>query len=140
MTTLISPWWTAHASSSCPRPAARYNLAVDHRDYYQNFVLDFLEAEHLDAGDALVRVLKSGKRKVYRKDLKQEHPLSRDFLYDFSLQHPEVLQRYRESLPKETIQVSNEALENLQQDPRTIDLRDLSAQLRAIPDWSSYCV
>ena len=46
----------------------------------------------------MVRVLKSGKRLVTKKDVEYRFPLSKEFLFKFSQEHPEVLQDYREYL------------------------------------------
>ena len=81
-----------------PKIITRYSMAYDHRSYYRHFVLNFLQAEALESGGSLVRVLKSGKRLVTKKDVEYRFPLSKEFLFKFSQEHPEVLQDYREYL------------------------------------------
>jgi hypothetical protein len=81
-----------------PKAIARYDLAYDHQHYYNHFVVSFLQAEALSASSSLVRTLKNGKRVVYKKDIKQVFPVSKDFLYSFSRDHPQVLAGYREEL------------------------------------------
>lgn len=81
-----------------PKSAVRHRLAADHREYYRHFVLEYLQAEHLEAGSSLVTVLKNGNRRVTKKDLESRYPLSKEFLFQFSEEHPEVLERYKESL------------------------------------------
>lgn len=80
-----------------PKASVRWSIAIDHQEYYQHFVLNFLQHEHLDQSTALVHTLKSGERRVYKKDLKEQYPLSKDFLYRFSRENPEVLARYKGS-------------------------------------------
>jgi hypothetical protein len=81
-----------------PKAIARFNLEFSHQEYYQHFVLNFLQSEHLDANSSLVRTLKDGtKRPPFKKALKELHPLTKQYLYEFSKQHPEVLKRYRQS-------------------------------------------
>jgi hypothetical protein len=81
-----------------PKAIARYDPAYDHQHYYGRFVLSYLQAEELRATSSLVRTLKNGKRVVYKKDLKELYPLSKEFLFEFSRDHPKVLQAYRDDL------------------------------------------
>jgi len=63
-------------------------------------VLPFLQAEHIDARSSLVRTLRSGRPRVYKKDLEGRYPCTKDFLYNFSRQHPQVLRQYRGTLER----------------------------------------
>lgn len=81
-----------------PKAIARADCAYDHRDYYRFFALEYLQAEHLNAGTALVHALKNGRRVVYKKDLEPHYPCTKEYLFQFSRDHPEVLADYREFL------------------------------------------
>lgn len=81
-----------------PKFIARYSLDYDSGDYYNNYVLNFLQAENLSAWSSLVRTLKNGKRVVYKKDLKARYPFSKEFLFKFSKSNPKVLEKYRAAL------------------------------------------
>ena len=81
-----------------PKSIARYTPAYDHKAYYRHFTLDYLQSEHLNAGSALVHTLRNGRRKVYKKDLEAIYPCTKEYLFQFSREHPEVLQEYREHL------------------------------------------
>lgn len=83
-----------------PKVIARYDIAHDHNDYYNKFVVEFLQAEHLNAGSSLVTTLRSGRRRVYKKDIKAAYPKTKQRLYEFSLNHPEVLATYREHIER----------------------------------------
>ena len=83
-----------------PKVIVRYHPAYDHRRYYRNFVLEYLKSENLEAGSSLVRTLRNGRRVVYKKDLEGIFPCTKDFLYHFSREHPNVLQEYRETLER----------------------------------------
>ncbi len=48
-----------------PKAIVRYDSAYDHQNYYSNFVLSYLQAEHLDANSSLVHTLKNGTKVVY---------------------------------------------------------------------------
>lgn len=78
-----------------PKASVRWNLAFSHTRYYNQFVLEFLQAEHLNQGSALVEALKNGRRRVTKKSLKEVHPLSKAFLAEFTDEHPDVLRRYK---------------------------------------------
>lgn len=86
-----------------PKYTVRYQVGADHSVYRSKFVLEFLQAEHLRADDGLVTVLKNKegeitRKVVYKKDLDTHYPKEKSFLSEFSIEHPEVIERYRESL------------------------------------------
>jgi len=60
--------------------------------------LDFLQTEHLTQNSSLIEVLTSGRRRVTKKALKEQFPFSKSFLADFTQQHPEILEQYRQFL------------------------------------------
>jgi hypothetical protein len=62
-------------------------------------MIEFLRQEYLDAGGALVRTLRNGKRRVTKKDVKQRHPFIKDGLADFVRAHPNVLDTYKCGYP-----------------------------------------
>jgi len=116
-----------------PKAAVRYHPAVDHQDYYRRYVLEYLKAEHIDAGSSLVKVLKNGKRKVLRKDLEKLYPLSKDFLFQFSRDHPKVFKQYKGSLPSVAVPLNNEEIEESQPVKKPIDILRFIPELDAIP-------
>lgn len=83
-----------------PKSIARLQPSYDHRVYYRKYAIEFLRAEHLDAKSALVHTFKNGKQTVFIKDLQQLHPLTKDYLFDFSRRHPEVLEEYKDDLTR----------------------------------------
>ncbi len=92
------PVWEGRPILLVPKFFVRYDPAYEAGNYYNRYVLDYLQAEALTATSALVQTLKSGRRVVYKKDIKREFPFSKQFLYEFSRAHPEVLRHYREDL------------------------------------------
>lgn len=54
-----------------------------------------MKQEHLNAASGLVHVLKSGEQRVYKTELKNAYPFSKDFLADFTRNHPQVLALYK---------------------------------------------
>ena len=81
-----------------PKVLVRRDPAYDHVKYYRHFVLEYLKAEHLSANSSLVHAFKNGRRDVFKKDLEQQFPCSKEFLYQFSKEHPGVLASYRDAL------------------------------------------
>jgi hypothetical protein len=81
-----------------PKVVARFESSYDHHYYYSHFALNYLQAQHLAAGSNLVHALKNGNRKVYKKDLEARYPCTKEYLFRFSKEHPEVLAKYREHL------------------------------------------
>ena len=116
-----------------PKAAVRFRMAADHQEYYKRHVLEFLQAEHLHAGTALVRVLKNGKRRVTKKDLIERYPLSKDYLAQFSQDHPDVFIAYKKSLRGKSRPIHDEEIEHIQREPQIIDVLKLIADLEGIP-------
>lgn len=83
-----------------PKAIVRYNPAYDHQQYYRHYVLNFLQAEHLAGGSSLVRTFKNGRQVVHKSDLEKRFPQTKKFLYEFSREHPEVLEHYRKDLAR----------------------------------------
>ncbi len=82
-----------------PKSIVRRTSAYQHPRYYQHFVLNYLQREELaNPQSRLVRTLKNGRRVVTKKVLSARNPRTKEFLYNFSRQHPEVLQEYRAAL------------------------------------------
>jgi len=87
-----------------PKNIVRYSPSYKHGEYYQHFVLNYLQVEELaNPRLGLVRIITNQKRKserrvVFKKDLAQHFPRSKQFLYEFSREHPEVLRGYRDQL------------------------------------------
>lgn len=94
------PAWRGSQILLVPKAIVRYDPAYEHQQYYRRFVLPFLQAEHINAGTALVRTLKDGQKRVFKKDLASQYPLTKEFLYSFSRQHPTVLRNYRRALER----------------------------------------
>lgn len=81
-----------------PKVIVRHHPSLDHQGYYNNFVLDFLQGEALQASSSLVKTLKDGTQRVFKKELKQHFPCSKEFLYRFSKENPKILERYKEQM------------------------------------------
>jgi len=118
-----------------PKLAARYSLGVDHAYFYNHFVVDYLQAEHLHANSALVEVLKSGKKRVTKKKIKEKYPIrNKEFLFEFSEQHPDVLARYKSQVlgSLSQLELTDDEIELTQRDKRDIDVTAICTQLDKI--------
>lgn len=96
-----------------PKVIARYDFSYDHQEYYNHYVLNFLQAEELNINSSLVKMLKKGIRKVYKTDLKEKYPCSKEFLYKFSREHPGVLEKYKNSRTEKPDISNEEIIEDL---------------------------
>jgi len=115
-----------------PKVAVRVRLVPDYEEFYNKFVLDFLSAEHLKANDSLVTLLKNGKSKVYKMDLKNQYKLSKELLYEFTTRHPEVLSAYKKSIRTKGVPITNSEIEKQQRAPRVHGVYG-DKELRNIP-------
>jgi len=79
-----------------PKHFVRRKMCLNSQDYLNKHILEFLQAEHLDARSALVDFLKNGTMKCYKKTLKEAYPCTKEWMATFTEQHPEVLRRYKE--------------------------------------------
>lgn len=83
-----------------PKVIARFSPAYNHAKYYQHYVLNYLQSEHLKAGTSLVRTFKNGRRSVYKKDIAAIFPGTKENLFAFSKEHPQTLLEYRDDLAR----------------------------------------
>ena len=81
-----------------PKASVRWSMVFSRQQYYNQFVLEFLQAEHLSQNTALVETLRNGRQRVTKKSLMEMHPLSKHFLADFSEHNPQVLEQYKMAL------------------------------------------
>jgi hypothetical protein len=89
-----------------------------------------LQAEHLSAQTSLVRTLRNHRQVVFKKDLEAIFPCTKENLFAFSRDHPDVLQQYREALA--AIEKKGSSAVVSLEDERIL-AGALAAALRAIP-------
>ncbi len=117
-----------------PKAIARYDSEFSHQEYYQHFVLNFLQSEHLRANSSLVRVLKDGtKKEPTKKSLKARYPLSKKYLYEFSKEHPQVLDSYKRSKTYALAEITNETINILNEQDEVFDWDQLKGNLGKLP-------
>jgi len=116
-----------------PKAIARYDLEFDYQEYYQHFVLNFLQTEELNANSSLVRTLKNGvKKEPTKKSLKNKYPLTKGYLYEFSKMHPDVFTRYKVSKSYGLKELSNEAIIQISEKQESFNIDELISKLDSI--------
>lgn len=105
------PTINGNAKILLPISSVRRDPQLCKDKYYRNFVIEFLKAEHEHAGDALATVLRNGRIVVRIGDLKKKYPLSSEYLYEFSKEHPKILEKYKAELRRTSINKSVPALQ-----------------------------
>lgn len=80
-----------------PKSMVYWKASLTAKEYYDHFVVNYLRDMELQApGSALVHIVqKTGKRRVFKKDIKERNPLSKEMLRVFTAEHPEVLDIYK---------------------------------------------
>src|SRR5207253_25344 len=121
-----------------PKAAVRFRPEITADEFYNRYVLDFLEAEHLRANDSLVQTLKNGRRVVRRKDLRKKYPLSKEFLFEFTQEHPDLLNAYKAQVQDRSRPLDDHELEWPHEDIRPIDYDELASELDAIPTGAQH--
>ncbi|MEA4975054.1 MAG: hypothetical protein VB046_04890 [Paludibacter sp.] len=86
-----------------PKGIVSFSKGYTPDKYYNHFVLEFLQNDHLRMQTALVQRRNDGTRFVTKKSLKEINPQSKDFLRRFTRQHPEVLEQFKENTDIESL-------------------------------------
>jgi hypothetical protein len=64
-----------------PTAIARTRSAYDSQRFYGSYAIEFLRAQQMAAGGSLVKTLKNGTRRVFKKDLEARHPCNKTCLF-----------------------------------------------------------
>ncbi len=70
-------------------------MDYDVAEYYRHYLLEALIDIELNANTALVKLLKDGRRRVYKKDLSEKYGTSKNDMVWVTRKHPEILDHYR---------------------------------------------
>ncbi len=81
-----------------PKNLVVYTPTINDKDFFNNEIVDFIRSYHLNLNDALVQVLKNGKKRVTKKDIEAqpEYKMNKEFIFDFCQKHPDVFAAYKE--------------------------------------------
>lgn len=80
-----------------PKGVVSFSKSYTSENFYNHFILNFLQNENLKINSSLVKQRKSGIKYVDKKDLKEIYPFSKDFLIDFVTRNPQVLKTFKEN-------------------------------------------
>lgn len=83
-----------------PKLVARYTFSYNQQSFYQHYILNYLQAEHLNAGSSLVQTLRNGRKRVTKKDVSAIYPCTKENIAAFARDHPQVLAEYRKNLSR----------------------------------------
>jgi len=114
-----------------PKGIVSFSKGYTPDKYYNHFVLEFLQNDHIRMQTALVQRRNDGTRFVTKKSLKEINPQSKEFLRRFTRQHPEVLDQFKGSTDIDSLTNLEITDINIQQ-----ITQDLIVQLQAIPSGS----
>lgn len=77
-----------------PKNIVRYKTTSNYRVVYER-IIEYLQSWNLDMNTSLVRVLKNGRRYVPKKTLKDKYKCSKEFIFEFIEENPEILDKYK---------------------------------------------
>jgi hypothetical protein len=86
-----------------PKGVVSFSKNYTPERYYNHFVLNFLQNDHIRMGGAFVQFKKDGTPFVTKKDLKEHNPQSKEFLRRFTRDHPEILDQFKEELGADSL-------------------------------------
>ncbi len=99
-----------------PKGVVSFSEDYTPTNYYNHFVLNFLQNEHLRLNSALVQERKDGRKFVTKDDLKETNPQTKEFLRNFTLKYPDVLAKFKADIkinPLKNIEISDVSIKNL---------------------------
>jgi hypothetical protein len=78
-----------------PKLIVRRQLHYNRSEYLNHYLLEHLQHVELSANSELVQLLKDGRRRVTKKDLRRKYGTTKPAIVELTLRYPEVLERYR---------------------------------------------
>lgn len=79
-----------------PKYLVRWNPQISPQEYYQHYVLNFLQAQEMaNPASALVQLVRGVRKPPTKKELQQRFPGNKAFLLEFSKNNPAVLDEYK---------------------------------------------
>jgi hypothetical protein len=116
-----------------PKIIVRKVFDLDPGEYYRKYILEYLmDLEYSAPSSALVRTLKSGRKKVYIKDIEKkasgDHGGKKAAIIDVTRENPSLLHNYRADKQKKG---------DLRRPPLTLE--EFSQFTGASPDWMKLC-
>lgn len=92
------PWVGRHALLLVPKVIVRRKMDFEADDYYDRYIIPFLQEEEIRAGTELVRLLKgTGEPRVDKKDVREKYGHGKAVNEEMTRAHPQLLRDYRRS-------------------------------------------
>lgn len=79
-----------------PKAIVRLRPNYDSSEYFNHYVLSYLQGLELSAGSSLVEVLKYGRRRVTKRAVRGKYGSGKAAAARITLEHPEILEQYRQ--------------------------------------------
>lgn len=77
-----------------PKFSVRHRLSLDSQEFYNFHMIEYLRSER-EVASGLHAVFKGKRRRVTKREIKEQHPFVKDDLADFVREHPDVLEHYK---------------------------------------------
>lgn len=106
-----------------PRAVVRHRLGFDAQTYYTHYISTFIQQEELAANSALVETLKSGRKRVTKKRIREEYGQGKEVNLQVTGKNGALLDQYRRDSLRQQAPMPHD------------DLADASSSPR--PDWAS---
>ncbi len=126
-----------------PKVIVRTRLDFNPGEYFRGYILEALQNRELSAGTNLVHTLKSGEKRVYKKDVQKKYfgvnPAIKPANEETTLEEPGLLEQYRKDKSKQAFRdppLSYDDLENLTGAPAP-DWDSLLARVVQVPTGSA---
>lgn len=116
-----------------PKGIVRRSQTFDPGEYYNHYVLPYLQSEELRAGSSLVEVLKGGGRRVTKKAVKEKYGTGKRVNLDTTLKDASILDRYRQAKARPQMPPSHSEIAALTDTPEP----DWETLLQAVMDVQS---
>ena len=79
-----------------PKIIMRKKMEYDDGEYYQHYILNYLQGQELSSNSELVQLLKDKTARVTKKDVKKKYGSGKAMIVRQTKLHPEILRKYRE--------------------------------------------
>ncbi len=117
-----------------PKSIVRTNLILNYQEYYNKDILEHLQAYHLRASTSLVQTLKNGTQRVTKKSIKKTFAASKQNVYRYSHDNPDVLQSYKNRKASTNSDIDNETIKELQgEELKLSSIQKIIDELEQIP-------
>lgn len=117
-----------------PKTIVRGKLHYNAEDYFNNYVLNFLRDDEIEHGTELVRLLRDGRPRVDKKDLRDKYGEGKRVATRITLEHPQIMDGYRagRGTKPPTPHSQEDLIDRTGEQPPTIDWTALMDKVRAV--------